>query len=105
MGGFEFEWRVLGNFSRAFERGLRLAELPRQILQPLIVASFFRALIRRFDGFLRTNREYVEDRKRHRQPHGPVGPVRRQALAPSKKLPGRIQTASASVDRGLQIKL
>src|SRR5207253_9533238 len=105
VGGFEFHRRVLRDFSCAFERSLRLAELSRQILDCLIVTSLFRALIRGLDRLLRTYRENVEHGKRYRQTGGPVGPVRRQALSASKKFSGWVPAAATSVHGGLAIEL
>ena len=46
--GFEFDRRVLRDFARTVQRGLRLAKLSGQVLQRLVVVGFLRSFVRCF---------------------------------------------------------
>src|SRR6266478_81645 len=74
--GVQFHGSILGDLTSPFERSLRLAELPRQVLQVLIVASLFGAFSGRFSRLSRADREDVEQRESYRQADRPVRTIR-----------------------------
>ena len=74
--GLQFYRSILGDLASAFEGSLCLPQLPRQVLQVLIVASGFGTFIGRFNCLSRSDRKDVEYRKSYRQADGPVRAIR-----------------------------
>src|SRR5712692_4993439 len=72
----QFLWRILSNAESPFERSLCLPQLPRQVLQGLIVTSRFGTFICRFNRSSRTDPEDVAYWKGHRQANPPVRTIR-----------------------------
>src|SRR5712692_8359275 len=72
----QFLWRILSNAASPFERSLCLPQLPRQVLQGLIVTSRFGTFICRFNRSSRPDPEDVEYRNGHRQANPPVRTIR-----------------------------